>query len=97
MIMPKITLIEMSDGTCKIKADSTESGGDVKYLHVNASQYDMLNGMLEYKKGKLIQSCFPFLSADEREFILSGLTPDEYERLFPSEDKEKSTHMGSTS
>lgn len=87
----------MSDGTCKIKADSTETGGDVKYLHVNASQYDMLEGMLKYKKGNLIQSCFPFLSADEREFILTGLTPDEYERLFPSCDEEKSSYMGSTS
>lgn len=35
-----------------------------------------------YKGNKLIQRAFPNLSADEREFILTGITPDEWEKLF---------------
>ena len=29
-----------------------------------------------------IQDCFPNLSADDREFIKTGITPDEWETLF---------------
>lgn len=32
-----------------------------------------------------IQDAFPQLSADEREFIKTGLTPDDWDLLFPEE------------
>ena len=35
----------------------------------------------------LIQECFPQLSNDEREFILTGITQDEWDVLFPEEDE----------
>lgn len=82
MIMPQLTLIEMNDGSCKIKADSTKYGGSVEYLHVSASQQDMLDAILSYKDGAKIQDCFPFLSAEEREFMLTGMTPLEQERFY---------------
>lgn len=31
---------------------------------------------------QLIQDAFPHLSPGEREFLLSGITPDEWEKLF---------------
>ena len=43
-------------------------------------------GMEAYKNGKLMQDAFPFLSADEREFLISGMLPDEWERLFGKEE-----------
>lgn len=32
-----------------------------------------------------IQICFPYMSANDREFILSGCTADEFDDLFPEE------------
>ena len=82
MIMPQLTLIEMNDGSCKIKADSTRHGGSVEYLHVSASQQDMLEAILSYKNGAKIQDCFPFLSAEERDFMLTGMTPEQQDRFY---------------
>lgn len=38
--------------------------------------------MLAYSKGELIQNAFPQLTADEREFILTGATNEEWEALY---------------
>lgn len=35
--------------------------------------------------GMLIQDAFPHLNADEREFLLSGATPEEWDAAFPDE------------
>lgn len=38
--------------------------------------------LVEYNRGKLlVQEAFPHLSADDREFIVSGCTTEEFERL----------------
>lgn len=39
-----------------------------------------------YKKGLLIQDAFPNLSNDEREFIKTGITPDEWNETFKDEE-----------
>jgi hypothetical protein len=36
---------------------------------------------------KFIQDAFPFLNADEREFIQSGTTPEEWDAMFPKKDE----------
>lgn len=43
--------------------------------------FDFLNG-----KSGLAQDAFPELSADEREFIISGIHPTEWHELFGNED-----------
>jgi hypothetical protein len=35
-----------------------------------------------WRSGALIQNAMPNLSADEREFIMTGITPDVWEELF---------------
>ena len=37
---------------------------------------------------KLIQEIFPELTADEREFLKTGLAPGEWEQLFPEDEEE---------
>jgi hypothetical protein len=32
--------------------------------------------------GQLIQKAFPYLSPDDREFLLTGITPDEWDEAF---------------
>ncbi len=38
---------------------------------------------------ELIQNIFPELDADQREFILTGITPDEWETLFGNDPYEE--------
>lgn len=41
------------------------------------------------ESGQMIQQFFPQLTDDEREFILSGMTPEEWEEAFPEDDEEQ--------
>ncbi len=37
--------------------------------------------------GQFAQDAFPHLSADDREFIISGITPEEWAEAFPPDDE----------
>lgn len=43
--------------------------------------------MKRFEDGELIQDSFPNLSDEEREFILTGITPAEWNAAFPKEDE----------
>lgn len=43
--------------------------------------------MAAYRNGALIQVAFPDLTADQREFILTGITKDEWDTLFEETDE----------
>lgn len=34
----------------------------------------------------LLQDAFPHLNADDREFIKTGITPEEWEQIYPEEE-----------
>lgn len=38
--------------------------------------------LIRWKGGQLIQNVFPHLSPDEREFLMTGITPQEWEETF---------------
>ena len=38
-----------------------------------------------WEQGSLIQDIMPQLTAEEREFIISGCTPEDFNALFPEE------------
>ena len=38
--------------------------------------------LLDYSRGMLLQEAFPDLSADDREFIKTGITPEEWLKYF---------------
>jgi len=40
-----------------------------------------------WRSGTLIQHAMPHLSADEREFIMTGITPEEWDNVFGDEDE----------
>jgi hypothetical protein len=42
-----------------------------------------------YKTGLLLQDAFPHLSADDREFIKSGVTKEEWDAMFPPEEEDE--------
>jgi hypothetical protein len=43
-----------------------------------------------WESGVLIQNAMPNLSDDDREFIMTGITPDEWENEFGEESSEES-------
>jgi hypothetical protein len=49
--------------------------------------------MADYEKwatgGGLIQNLLPYLSADDREFLMTGILPNEWEELFKESKQEE--------
>lgn len=43
-------------------------------------------GLYKYRKGALIQDAFPELTKDQREFLISGMSPEGWEEAFPKEE-----------
>ena len=43
----------------------------------------------EWKSGVLIQNAFPMLTPSEREFIMSGITDDQWKDIFSADDSEE--------
>ena len=37
----------------------------------------------DWASGTLIQDAMPYLSADDREFLMTGATPEEWDEMFP--------------
>lgn len=54
---------------------------------LNTLDLDITQAQLDrWKSGELIQNVMPNLSADEREFLINGLLPGEFDELFGEED-----------
>ncbi len=49
---------------------------------IHARQWDA------WQNGQFIQNAMPELTADEREFLLTGMTPEEWDEAFGEEDDE---------
>ena len=49
---------------------------NVRDIDVDQSQLDL------WQKGMLIQDAMPDVSADDREFIMTGYTPEDWEKIF---------------
>ena len=50
----------------------------------NTREIDVSQSQLDrWKAGELIQNVMPHLSADDREFLMTGLTPQDWEEMFP--------------
>lgn len=56
-----------------------------KTLIVNCSPEQFDVGLDLWEQGLNIQDAFPMLSPDEREFIKSGMLPEEWNALFAEE------------
>ena len=41
-----------------------------------------------WMSGMVIQQAMPNISADDREFLLSGITPEEWDAAFPEDDED---------
>ena len=68
------------DKQMQITRTSTYSGT------INTQEIEATHEQLDaWRSGVSIQVAFPHLSADEREFIMTGITGEEWKKLFPAE------------
>jgi hypothetical protein len=52
--------------------------GEIRTFDLDITEEEILN----YENGALSQDAFPRLSADEREFIKTGVTGEEWDSMF---------------
>ncbi len=51
--------------------------------HISSMDIDVtLEQVASWEQGELVQNAMPDLSADEREFIMTGITPTEWDEMF---------------
>lgn len=43
----------------------------------------------DYDNGALVQNAFPMLSKEQREFLMTGMTQEEWDATFPDEEDEE--------
>jgi hypothetical protein len=55
-------------------------------MEINAAP-DKLQRYMSCGSPELIQDFFPELTSDEREFLMTGVTPDEWNQMFPDEEE----------
>jgi len=57
-----------------------------KELEMSCSPEELIAGIDRWKAGGYIQDIFPHLPAGEREFLMTGITPAEWDEIFGKED-----------
>jgi len=75
------TLIARDDGRVEVHRECQVTG-EVFILIVDAQ------ALIDWREGKLIQDAFPQLTKDQREILMTGFTPAEWEAM-PSWDDEE--------
>lgn len=56
--------------------------GKVSVRNINVTEEQLA----QWKGGALIQTVMPHLSPDDREFIMTGLTPEDWDSIFGDEE-----------
>lgn len=59
---------------------------NTREISITLDQYNDWQNARENGETRFVQDEFGHLSADDREFLISGITPDEWENLLGSED-----------
>lgn len=84
--MIPFTIISHDKKSTTIRARSTLTGKEHDMV-IPVDLEFFLSSCTQYDKGSLIQDAFPYLNAEQREFLLTGAGPGEYDELFPEEDE----------
>ena len=58
--------------------------GVTRSMELDVTEQEFIN----WRNGELVQNAFPNLTASEREFIISGMTDEEWDEAFGSDDYE---------
>jgi hypothetical protein len=69
------------NNTIKVARQSPFTG-KLNVMKLNISEQEYTRRLEKWMGGELIQNAFPMLSAGEREFIKTGITPKEWDEMF---------------
>lgn len=61
--------------------------GKENTLALPISEEDFRKGLAAYATGAYIQDAFPTLSAEHREFLKTGITPEEWDAAFGPDEE----------
>ena len=78
--MVDFTLIGHDESTVVVENRSTVTG-KIDTMTFNMSMIEFENCFVLWEDGALIQNAFPMLNADEREFLMTGMTPDDWNKV----------------
>jgi len=70
----------------RVKVKFTRVSSYSRKTHVREIEVDPAD-VEAWRLGALIQDVLPYVSAPDREFIVSGITPEEWNEMFNQEDK----------
>ncbi len=78
-------VIDPGDGTLVVTRHSI-MGKVASHTIISRHTAEEVAHWLEYRahgKAPLVQVAFPHMLSEDREFLISGITPDEWNRMFP--------------
>ena len=86
------SVVEDADGNVYVTRPSGLSG-DIHTLRINSPYSTLIIGVWLSCRAKgmpcrLAQDEFPDMSAEDREFLMTGITPAEWNKAFPKEREE---------
>ena len=65
---------------------SNELDGKENSMTFDMSCFEFRLAFAEWRTGSMIQNAFPNLNVDEREFIMTGITPELWDSVFGNAD-----------
>ena len=61
---------------------------EMSSMNLDIEYTEFVLGLQQWFRGALIQDVFPTASSEEREFIVSGLTPEVWDKIFGESEEE---------
>lgn len=61
---------------------------NLREIPITIEQYVDWRNAQDNDDNRFVQNAFPHLSADDREFLISGITPEEWANAFGSDDED---------
>jgi hypothetical protein len=77
------TISEVDSHEVLVKCEQGEMRFDASFEQMNQGWYRWM------VQGNMIQDAFPFLSSGEREFLMTGITPKEWDKIFKLNESEE--------
>ena len=77
------------DQTCRVERRSPLTGGVWVSMIYPHTVDEMFNSIQMWQRGALIQQVFPHFSAEQREFLMTGMKQDVWDEMLPDEDEEE--------
>ena len=74
------------DGGVEVEVISGMNAGRIATFP-GITERQMIKGAADFAKGALIQRAFPFLSADQREFLMTGIYAEEWDEMWAEKEE----------